>query len=104
MTLDEFLTAFAACKDQLEWRLRDGGDLRGDVRAARGICCPITAVYYAATSVVRDEWQVCSTGEALGLHVTEIEDIVAAADANPLSDYAALRARLLAAVGLAEEA
>ena len=101
MTLDQFCEALAACKDQFEWRLR-GDDLRGDCIADRGICCPITAVYYAHTREVKDEWQTLSSGEALGLSYDDIDAIVGAAD-NTFTEPD-IRARLLVCVGLQEGA
>lgn len=87
MTLDEFIAELE--NTPRTWRL-NGGAIRS------GLCCPITGTERRRLS--SDNWR--RIGLALHLDFGTVRKIVHAADNDPGHDRA-LRARLLAACGLA---
>lgn len=96
MTIDEFLVRLEAV-DRQWWGKRESPWIRTKTpKDSDTYCCPLTAV--AGLPKVGD-WK--KAGELLGLSMDDTKAIVSAAD-NREGHDPALRARLLAAVGLKE--
>lgn len=93
MTLDEFIEKLAATKEK-GWELRSGA-----IRTRLECRCPIIAVHgdYGYVNCLYP-----SAASAMGLSVRDAEDVAVAADVvRPRTEHiAAIRTRLLAAVGL----
>jgi hypothetical protein len=109
MTMEEFYEALYACHNQFKW---DTGKynpfLRGYVPAGN-ICCPLTAVAMVRLRQHFRTWDASIAAQNLGLNARDSYAIIQAADEeyDPETGLEegsiAIRTRLLACVGLAEE-
>lgn len=102
-TLDEFFEDLAGTRAKAEWMVLKTGAIRGifDIAGFRDVdntCCPGTVVFPHGPDLASDEDTIA---RHTGLSWPDAAAIVAAADQEPGYDPA-LRARLLATLGLEE--
>ena len=107
--IDSFVKMLGECAYRYEWRIKDGGRIRGTVRGYEIEHCPIVAIAdtMMGGGVFHSPVDVSLAGDAIGMTERDVSSIMYAADGEILLAggervYERIRSPLLRAVGLSK--